>query len=391
MSSRSQAIRSIHAANNHLGGANLSRKQRNSACRRFVEWCYNNGHPIPSMKDATFRQVQGYFLELGLQPDPLQDRSDFEELFFAEKERKPLSIATFHNILGAIRRSMKVLKGNPDKAGITADALGLTQKSRHGKKLPVTDEVFLRAIDEANAASDVGFALCLKVERYFGHRGLEAIMSPNELKKYALDVAENIRLSATLISGRGAIELPNLTVRDGTKGGRLRQTAFIEKYARESLEVIGEVMAYLTKNERLIEGTVKGLKSAKAKYFALARKFGLTGQFSPHSLRYRYAIDKLCEMRDAGISLEDALVLCAKFLGHGPTRGLFVRKVYGQSVVHTFPVTRQRRDFASAQAEIAAVLEHYFSVEDDSSVNLHQLNSVPGSLLCQEPVAPDSQ
>ena len=248
MSLKSEAIRSIHSANNQLGGANLSRKQRNSACRRFVEWCFKNGYPIPSLKESTFRQVQGYFLELGLQPDPLQDRSDFEELFFAEKERKPLSIATFHNILGAIRRSMKVLKGNPDKAGITADALGLTQKSRHGKKLPVTDEVFLRAIDEASAAGEVGFALCLKVERYFGHRGLEAIMSPNELKKYALDVAESIRLSATSTSGAGSIELPTLTVRDGTKGGRLRQTAFIEKYARESLEVIGEVMAYLTKN-----------------------------------------------------------------------------------------------------------------------------------------------
>ena len=96
-------------------------------------------------------------------------------------------------------------------------------------------------------------------------------------------------------------------------------------------------------------------------------------------------------MRDAGISLEDALVLCAKFLGHGPTRGLFVRKVYGQSVVHTFSLTRQRRDFASAQAEIAALLDHYFSREDDLSSNLHELKSVPGSLLCQELAAPDSQ
>lgn len=391
MSMKTESIHSIYKANNHLGGANSSQKQRKSNCLGFVTWCFKNKHPILSIGDATFDQVKAYFLALGLPPDQSQSRSDFEAQFFAFNGKNPLSISTLHNILCSIRRSIKALRRNPDGLGITALRLGLAQKSRDGKKLPVTDEVFFKAINRATEAGEVGFALCLKVERYFGHRGLEAIMSPDQLKKYALDAAKSIPLDAKFGSETRALELPELTVCDGTKGGRLRQTVVIERYARESLEVIGDVMAYLTKNERLIEGKSKGLKSARAKYCALARKFGLTGQFSPHSLRYRYTVDKLCEMRDAGVSLEEALVMCAKFLGHGPTRGLFVRKVYGQSVVNTFLETRQRKDFARAQAEIALVLEQYFSANVDPRENPYGVESVPQPQPFQKASAADSQ
>lgn len=391
MSMKTEAIHSVYKANNHLGGAYSSQKQRKSNCRGFVDWCFKSNLPILSIKDATFDHVRAYLLELGLAPNQTQNGVEFEAQFFAIKGKKPLSISTLHNILSSIRRAMRALRRDPDDLGITALRLGLPQKSREGKKLPVTDMIFFDAINRANEAGEVGFALCLKIERYFGHRGLEAIMSPEELKKHALEAAKSIRLNVKFGSDAEAAQLPELTVRDGTKGGRLRQTVVIERYARESLEVIGEVMAFLSTNERLIEGKTKGLKSARAKYCALARKFGLTGQFSPHSLRYRYAVDKLCEMRDEGVSLEDALVLCAKFLGHGPTRGLFVRKVYGQSVVHTFSLTRQRRDFASAQAEIAAVLEHYFANKDGSSASLWDAQSNQPDHTIQDPTAPVSQ
>ena len=155
--------------------------------------------------------------------------------------------------------------------------------------------------------------------------------------------------------------LPALGVRDGTKGGRYRQTVMIEKYARESLEVISATMAYLTTHKFLVEGKTQGLKSARARYCALARQAGLTGQYSPHSLRYRYAVDKLEEMRDAGVSRQDALVLCAAFLGHGPSRGQLVSKVYGRTIVHTFPKTRKRRDFAAAQLEVSKLIDQHFS------------------------------
>ena len=83
--------------------------------------------------------------------------------------------------------------------------------------------------------------------------------------------------------------------------------------------------------------------------------------------------------------------MCSKFLGHGPTRGLFVRKVYGQSVVNTFLETRQRKDFARAQAEIALVLEQYFSANVDPRENPYGVESVPQPQPFQKASAADSQ
>ena len=367
MSMKSEAVRSIFRANNHLGGANSTLKQRRANCRGFVQWCFTNGMPLLSLKDATFNHVQGYFSDLGLPSKDTSKQEDFATEFFKSKGVKPHSISTLHNILGSIRRAIQALKGNPDALGISARNLGLPQKAREGKKLPITDVHFVYAVDKANAAGEFGFALCLKIERYFGHRGLEALMSPNELKKYALEAVALVRRNGHQLYEAGKVELPPLTIRDGTKGGRLRQTAVIEKYAKESLETIGAVMAYLTTHDVLIEGKAKGLKSARAKYCALARRFGLTGQYAPHSLRYRYATDKLEEMRDAGVSRDEALARCATFLGHGPTRGRFVTMVYGRTIVHTFPETRKRRDFAAAQSEINALLNQHFLVPTSRS------------------------
>lgn len=374
MSMKSEAVRSIFRANNHLGGANSTLKQRRSNCRGFVDWCFKNGMPLLSMRDTTFTHVKGYFSDLGLPAKDTLKQEDFAAEFFKSKGIKPHSISTLHNILGSIRRAIQALKADPDALGISAGNLGLPQKAREGKKLPITDAHFVHALDTANAAGEFGFAFCLKIERYFGHRGLEALMSPNELKKYALEAAAVVRRNSHPLQEIGKVELPPLTVRDGTKGGRPRQTVVIEKYARESLEVIGAAMAYLTTHKVLIAGKAKGLKSARAKYCALARRFGLTGQFSPHSLRYRYAVDKLEELRDAGVAREEALALCATFLGHGPTRGRFVTMVYGRTVVHTFPETRKRQDFAAAQAEISTLLDQYYSVSDSGAANSMALN-----------------
>lgn len=367
MSMKSQAVRSIFRANNHLGGANATLKQRRSNCRGFVDWCFKNRTPLLSIKDATFEHVKGYFIYLGLPPDNALSGDAFAAEFVRVNGSKPLSVSTLHNVLGSIRRAIQALNGDPDDLGISAKSLGLPQKSREGKKLPVTDDLFFRAVEAAKADGEVGFSLCLRIERYFGHRGLEALMSPNELKKYALEAAACMRLHGAQGPASDGVDLPPLTVRDGTKGGRLRRTVVILKYAKESLEIIQDTLAYLATHKFLIEGKAQGLKSARARYGALARRFGLVGQFSPHSLRYRYAVDKLEEMRDAGVSREEALILCAAFLGHGPTRGVLVSKVYGRTIIHTFAQTRQRRDFAAAQAELRKRLDQYFSLMEAGS------------------------
>ena len=166
--------------------------------------------------------------------------------------------------------------------------------------------LFFAAVAAAVSIGEIGFSISLKIERFFGHRGLEALMSGNELRKYALE-------AMAIIGGK----LEPLTVKDGTKGGRLRQTVPIEKYARECLLVIAEAMTYLKTHQFLVEGKKPSLKAGRAKYQALARKVGLVGKYSPHSCRYRYATDKLIELRDAAIDRKTAMVMCAAYLGHG--------------------------------------------------------------------------
>lgn len=361
MSRKSEAKRSVTSANNRLGGAFSTRAQRRKAGQLFVDWCFKKGLPLTSIKQATFNQVKAYLVDRGLPPDGQPVSAKFIAEFSTTHGRKPLSCASLHNILGSIRRAMVALGADPTALGMTTGKLGLASKSRLGTKLPVTDEVFFAAVAKAEALGEMGYAIMLKIERYFGHRGQESLMSPAALKRYALDAADMIRRDGSDLANPAGCVLPLLAVTDGTKTGRPRLTASIAKYAHESLETIAEALRYLETHPFLVEGKTKGLKSARQKMQTLARKCGLTGQYSPHSLRYRYAVDKLTEMRDAGVSRAEAFELCSEFLGHGPCRGRYISMVYGRTIVSSFPRTRRRRDFKAAAREIENIVQGAFA------------------------------
>ncbi len=53
-----------------------------------------------------------------------------------------------------------------------------------------------------------------------------------------------------------------------------------------------------------------------------ARKIGLTGKHSPHSLRYAYAQDAIGHHEKQGFSIEEAWALTSMDLGHGDGHGL---------------------------------------------------------------------
>ena len=127
----------------------------------------------------------------------------------------------------------------------------------------------------------------------------------------------------------------------------------IAKYAAETLVAIHDALEFAAKNNGfLMVGKKSGLKSARLKYHRIAPAMGLAGKFSPHSLRYRFACDKLEEARDQGVSRSEAMVLVSKWLGHGSGRGRWVAMVYGREVKDTFPKTTRRRSQKSALANI---------------------------------------
>lgn len=77
----------------------------------------------------------------------------------------------------------------------------------------------------------------------------------------------------------------------------------------------------------------------------------------PHSIRYRYCCDKLEELRDIGVSRQDVLALCSAYLGHGKSRGRFIKMVYGRRVIESFPKgQRRRRGMAQAAEAVDALI-----------------------------------
>lgn len=271
MSKRSQARRSVHAANNFLGGARSTKVQRKRAVYEFIEFCALRRTPLLSIKEATREQVKAFL--------------DFKKLPSVGEKQKGLATASLHNVLAAIRSSMRGLKVNPDALGIAAKDLGLPPRPRHGTKLSITDEVFFKAIAIAEALGELGYAILLRIERYFGHRGQEALMSAVEVQKYAADLADLIRIGQLELAAPAGCVLPELPVIDGSKSGKPRVTASIAKYAQESLETIVQALRYLETHPFLVEGKQPTLKSARQKMQALARKCGLIGKYAPHSLR----------------------------------------------------------------------------------------------------------
>ncbi len=348
MGAKSQAIRSIHAANNHLGGAVATRVHRKGHCTAFVGWCFDHGFPIGHIRDASFQAGVAYFDYLRNPPIKINGTET--------KQPKPLSNSTLHNHLGSIRRALKAHKTDPDRLGFTPQDLGLIPKLRAGKKQPISDELFVAAIERAYSISQPGLAILLKLERYLGHRGQEAIMSTTELKRFAQECR-------AVLGG----DLPPVTIADGTKGGRVRQVAVIGALANETMHTIAEAMHYVSQHGYLIQGKAGTLKSARAAYHRLVREVGLQGQFSPHSLRYRYCVDKLTELRDVQVPRREALRLCAEYLGHGPSRGRFVTMVYGRSVEQTLPKTRMRQDYLTAANMVDAWLQEGPSIAATSA------------------------
>lgn len=61
-----------------------------------------------------------------------------------------------------------------------------------------------------------------------------------------------------------------------------------------------------------------------------ATLIGLTGAYSPHSLRYAWAQDAIRHYLAQGFSRKETLAMVAMDLGHGGGRGRYVAQMYGQ-------------------------------------------------------------
>jgi Integrase len=348
MSLNRYARRQVYAAVNAISGATCSKVTRKKTCFNFLEFVQFLAVPLLTIRDASFDQVCAYI--------------EFKKSPLPSAKHKALSTASLHNVISMIRTTMKALGADPDYLGITTKNLGVPPKSRKGTKVPITDEVFFHAISTAQASGEFGYAIMLKLERYFGHRGQEALMSPAQTREYLADLSDLVRLGEIDLGAPGGCVLPEMRVIDGTKSGRPRVTASIAKYAKESLEVLLEACSYLQTHEFFLVGPGGTLKSARSKMHRLARKCGLIGKYAPHSLRYRYACDKVEELRDAGWDADDTFKLATHYLGHGPSRAAaLIKQVYCQTVAHTVPSKKKKRDLDNEAQELRELIARVYA------------------------------
>ncbi len=235
------------------------------------------------------------------------------EGYIRERLAQGITKRSLQNEMAAVRCILKQAgRGKlADGDRINNRSLGLSGASRSGTKRAITPEHYRHVLETARA-KDPGLAAALELSRLMGLRSQEAVQSAQSLKtwKQALERGES-----------------RLTVVFGTKGGRPRETIILDAIAvRKALDNALTVVE--NRHGRLIDKP--DLKSAMKYWHSQASRLGLTGAYSPHSLRYAWAPDAIRHYLAQGFSEKEALAMTAMDLGHGDGRGRYVAQVYGR-------------------------------------------------------------
>ena len=235
------------------------------------------------------------------------------EGYIRERLAQGMTKRSLQNEMAAIRNLLKQAGRDrlAQSARLNNRSLGLSGASRNGTRQAITPEHYRHALETARA-KDAGLAAALELSRLMGLRSQEAVQSARSLKTWtqALDRGES-----------------RLTVVFGTKGGRPRETVILDTGAvRRALDNANAVAE--SRHGRLIDKP--DLKSAMKYWHSQASRTGLTGVYSPHSLRYAWAQDAIRHYLAQGFSEKEALAMTAMDSGHGDGRGRYVAQVYGR-------------------------------------------------------------
>ncbi|AUS66013.1 DNA-binding protein [Escherichia albertii] len=234
------------------------------------------------------------------------------ECYIEERLEQNIGLRTLQNEMAALRSVLRLAGRRQvvEHPRLTNRALGLSGASRNGTRRAITPEHYRQVMKNARA-QDTGLAAAVEITRLMGLRSQEAVQSSQSLKTWLKAIS------------RGETRLK---VVFGTKGGRPRYTTILDAgTVSKALENAWSVAKQ--RNGRLIDRP--DLKTALDHWHKQAIRAGLTGEFSPHSLRYAWAQDAIRHYLAQGFSEKESLALTAMDLGHGDGRGRWVKQVYG--------------------------------------------------------------
>lgn len=277
------------AAGRKAGGSHLTREAREGALNRFSKFLTDNNIQIKQIEHIKEKHIK---------------------VFLADPELK-VKERVKQNYLSHLRVTLREAGRTTFADRMDTQAMGVQKASRDGTHHAISDDEYEQALSQAKE-KDEGVAAALALCRVFGLRSKEAVVANLEtLVRWDRELAR-----------QGRIE-----VIAGTKGGRPRSTHPAEilmarNAIKQAIQVAKNNKGYLIGN--------RDLKSALFRFHRVARDSGLTGKISPHSLRYRYAEDRMDARLVAGFSLREALAATSLDLGHGDGRGTYIKQVYSK-------------------------------------------------------------
>ncbi|EXU75507.1 integrase domain-containing protein [Erwinia mallotivora] len=235
------------------------------------------------------------------------------ENYIADRQATGIAVRTLHNDMSALRTVFR-LSGREKivtSIRLTNKALGLSGASRAGTKYAIPEERF-QAVLQSAQQHDQGLASAIRLARLLGLRSQEAVQCASSLKTWQKQLERN---------------QSTLTIVFGTKGGRPRETRIIDRTAVQQA-VNDALLVAKTRNGKLIDKP--DLKTAMNFWRSHTTRLGLTGHYSPHSLRYAWAQDAIRYYLSQGFSRNEARALTSMDLGHGDGRGRYVERVYAR-------------------------------------------------------------
>jgi hypothetical protein len=274
------------AASLHKGAATLTRQKMLTTFKAFAAHAKQRRYGVVEPSTVTEKQLRNYVtarIEAGITPRTIQ------------------------NEVSHLRRAVRGAGRGEWADTVTNGQLGVPAGTRIGTGRVVDALVLEHALDQAPTDTRAW----IQLERYLGLRREEMIESHKSLKQW----------EAALTRGQSFI-----TIRHGTKGGRVRDTVIPTPYRDRALAAIRAALDVMTTRQYLVDATTA--RAAQKQVHDRFAALGLRGKDSGHALRRAFCRDNYEHYLSEGHSVEEALALCSRDLGHGEGRGRWVWNNY---------------------------------------------------------------
>jgi len=268
------------------GGATLTKVAMATKFGNLERCAKQNRWGNVSPETITFKQLKGFVI-------------------FRLNEK--IGARTLQNDMSMIRRALAGAGREKFAQEICSNvALGVPSGTRIGHGKVADPEVLASALENAAPSTKA----LIQLSRFLGLREREAVMSADSINEWEIALSQSRQI----------------TIRYGTKGGRLRVVMVSPDILNKALAGVRAAKEVLRQQEYLVVS--KNLKAAVEQHSDRLAKLGLKGENSCHSLRRAFAMDQYKHYLAVGCSEKIALSRTSNDLGHGDGRGRWVYNNY---------------------------------------------------------------